>query len=146
MFASNQVLEISGSFNQLEAALRFALDYSGESKNMREEEYQRGCRLTFQVTEDGRYCIGWFYKEKPGEKLPDGWQEYPFRFSVLIVAKIIEQHLNQFDAERDIWDGGYEKGFLMKAIPESMSEETAGIKEPFYGIVSFAPYTCFYSK
>lgn len=31
-------------------------------------------------------------------------------------------------------------------MTESMSEETAGIKKPFYGIVSFAPYTCFYSK
>ena len=35
---------------------------------------------------------------------------------------------------------------VMKNIPETFSDEKNGIKRPFYGIVSFEPFTNFYSK
>ena len=34
----------------------------------------------------------------------------------------------------------------MKCIEEYLGSEHDGIKNPFYGIVYFEPYTCFYSK
>lgn len=144
MFSSNQVLEVSGSLshqNELENALEFALKHSGYEKNMKQEKIDRGCKLLYQVTEDGKFCIGWGFKD-----IPEGWIEYPFRFDIEIVSKIIRQHLETFPVEKDIWDGAYEKGFIMKCIKEYMGSEHDGIKEPFYGIVYFKPYTCFYSK
>lgn len=34
----------------------------------------------------------------------------------------------------------------MRAIPETFSNLDNGIQNPFYGIVSFETFTCFYSK
>lgn len=144
MFASNQVLEVSGCLSlsgELEAALEFALKYSGEDKNMLQSEIDRGCKLVYQITKDGRYCIGWGF-----ESIPSGWSEYPFKFDIASVSKIIQQHLENYPVKEDIWAGAYEKGFIMKCIDESLASENDGIKNPFYGIVYFKPYTCFYSK
>lgn len=144
MFSSNQILEVSGNLshpNELESAIEFALKYSGKIKNMTREEIDRGCKLLYQITDDGKYCIGWGF-----ENIPKGWLEYPFRFEVDIVSKIIRQYLEDFPVEEDVWDGSYSKGFIMKCIDECMSQEKNGIKNPFYGIVYFKPYTCFYSK
>jgi len=144
MFSSNQILEVSGSLfdrQQLESALEFALRYSGYSKSLEQKEINRGCKLLYQITEDGKYCIGWGFQE-----IPKGWNEYPFRFNVEIVSKIIQQHLEQFPIVYDGLDGSYEQGFIMKSVGESMESERDGIKAPFYGIVYFEPYTCFYSK
>ena len=144
MFSSNQVLEVSGSLEhreELESALEFALNFSGHSKMMKKEEIDRGCKLLYQITKDGKYCIGWGFKD-----VPEGWFEYPFRFDIDIVSKIIHQHLESFPIENGIWDGSHEKGFIMKIIDKFANTEKAGIKSPFYGIVYFEPYTCFYSK
>ena len=144
MFSSNQILEVSGSLsdqNELESALEFALKYSGNAKKMEKSEIDRGRKLLYQITEDGKYCIGWGV-----EDVPDGWTEYPFRFDIDIVSKIIRQHLADSPVEKDILDGSYDKGFVMKCIEEWMGSEHDGIKNPFYGIVYFKPYTCFYSK
>ena len=88
-----------------------------------------------------KYCIGWGFKD-----VPEGWIEYPFKFDISIVSRIILQHLESFPVEKDIWDGSYQKGFIMKCIEEYLGSEHDGIKNPFYGIVYFEPYTCFYSK
>ena len=144
MFSSNQILKVSGCLslpNELEDALEFALKYSGHYKNMSQSEIDRGCKLLYQITEDGKYCIGWGFKE-----IPEGWLEYPFKFDINIVSNIISQHLESFPLEQGIWDGSYEKGFIMECIDECMSFEKDGIQKPFYGIVYFKPYTCFYSK
>ncbi len=144
MFSSNQVFEVSGCLsmrNELEMALEFALNYSGEAKNMKQEEIDRGCKLLYQITEDGKYCIGWGFEE-----VPEGWFEYPFRFDVEIVSKIIRQHLETFPVKRGEWDGSYEKGFVMKIIHSAYNYNKEGIKNHFYGIVYFEPYTCFYAK
>ena len=144
MFSSNQVFEVSGSLSmpdELEMALKFALDYSGEAKNMKQEEIDRGCKLLYQITEDGKYCIGWGYKE-----IPEGWSEYPFRFDVDIVSRIIKQNLETFQDKRGEFDVSYSKGFIMKCVDRCASPDKTGIKNPFYGIIYFKSYTCFYAQ
>lgn len=144
MFSSNQIFEISGSLshcNELEMALEFALEYSDEVKNMYKEEIDRGCKFLYQITEDGKYCIG-----SSKKNVPEGWNEYPFIFNIDNVSKIIRQHLETYPLEKGIGEGSYEKGFIMKCIREHLGSENDGIKNPFYGIVYFKPYTCFYSK
>lgn len=134
MFSSNQILQISGDLNH-ENELKNALEFALNLDNTRLES------IVYQITEDRRYCIGWYY-----ENIPDGWTKFQFDFNSEIVAKIIAQHLEKFPKEEGFWDGSYSKGFLMKIIDESLANESNGIKNPFYGIVSFEPYTCFYSK
>lgn len=142
MFSSNQVLEISGDLgneNDLYNALEFALKSSGNISSFTRKENPSKC--VYQITEDGRYCIGWAY-----EDVNDGWIEFQFNFNLSIISQIISKHLRKQEIKRAIWEGGYSKGFIMKAIPESLGGEYNGIKNPFYGIVEFKPYTCFYSK
>lgn len=133
MFSSNQVFEISGEYDQLESALRFALKHHGDGD---------GKELFYQITEDGKYCIGW-YEGK-------GWNKYPFDFNPHIVSEIIEQHLRKLpkdkESEYEWCDGCTARGFLMKVIDETFSSEMNGIKDPFYGIVSVEPFECFFSK
>lgn len=136
MFSSNQVLEVSGDLehrDDLQNALEFALKASGHNKPK--------SNIVYQITEDGRYCLGWAFLD-----IPDGWHEYPFEFDVEITAKIIAKHLNKQSIRYSGYDGSHNKGFLMKVIEESMASEDGGIKNPFYGIVEFSPFTCFYSK
>ena len=143
MFSSNQKLEISGSMNQLEFALHFALCYSDHAKNMTRPEIERGCKLVYQITDNGKYCIGWGFGE-----VPNGWKEYPFDFDEAIVARIIGQHLykQEYPASGYEWaDGGMDKGFLMKGIHDAYGDEYK-IENPFYGIVVFEPFTNFYAK
>ena len=142
MFSSNQILEFSGSLShsgELYNALEFALKASGNLDRFTRADKPSKC--VYQITEDGRYCIGWAF-----DKIEKGWTEFPFDFDLNIISQIIIKHLEKQKIDRDIWDGGYSKGFIIKAIPESMASESNGIKNPFYGIVEFSPYTCFYSK
>lgn len=142
MFSSNQILEVSGDLSQgndLYNALEFALKVSGNINSFTRAENPSKC--VYQITDDGRYCVGWLYKD-----IEDGWTEFQFDFDLGIISQIILNHLRNQEIEKDIWDGGYHKGFIMKAIPESMGDEYDGIKKPFYGIVEFKPYTCFYSR
>ena len=43
----------------------------------------------------------------------------------------------------NIWN---EEDYSWEVIPETFSDERDGIKNPFYGIVSFETFTNFYSK
>lgn len=141
MFSSNQILEVSGSLshsNELECALEFALKYSGHDKNMLQSEIDRGCKLVYQITEDGKYCIGWGF-----EDIRSGWLKYPFKFDIEIVSKIIKQHLEEFPVKEGMLDGSYGKGFIMKC---PYGEDYMEIENAFYCIVYFKPYTCFYAK
>lgn len=142
MFSSNQILEFSGCLShsgELYNALEFALKASGELDCFTRTD--RPAKCVYQITEDGRYCIGWAF-----DGVKEGWNEFQFDFDLSIISQIITKHLEKQEVERDMWDGSYSKGFIMSAIPESMGSEYKGIKEPFYGIVEFKPYTCFYSK
>lgn len=131
MMSSNQIFEISGDFNQLRSALDFAINYS----RVNEKD------LCFQITNDGKFCIGWGNKK--------GWERFQFGYDLEIVSKIIVKHLENQKYERspyEYYDGETNEGFLMKVIPEVFSDKYEGIKNPFYGIVSFQPFTNFYSK
>jgi hypothetical protein len=143
MFTSNQVLEISGSLSDkedLQAALEFAWMYSGhlEAKNKDGE----GHKMLYQITEDGRYCIGYGYSDM----IPKGWSEFPFEFDIAKVCDEIRQHLEKDSVEYGDLCGLHLGGFLMKCINESLHSENDGIKGPFYGIVYFKPFSCYYSK
>lgn len=137
MFSSNQVLEISGSLSNLESALNFVIDYSG----------YRSSFMCYQITEDGKFCIGWGNSDK---KQPYGnWKKFEFDYDSLIVSRIIIQFLEKQEYNKNVYDcldGSTDSGFLMKAIPETFSEEENGIKDPFYGIVSFEPFVNYCSK
>lgn len=137
MFSSNQILEVSGSLDQIETALKFALEFSGYMKNLTQSEYDRGCRLVFQVTEDGKYCIGWGFKD-----VPNGWTEYQFRPDISIISAIIKQRMEDAPIKDDGWDGSYHHGFIMKKIDYN----TPGVENEHYGIVYFEPFTTFYHK
>ena len=140
MFSSDQVLQYSGPLDNVEYlrnALEFALKASGDLEVFTRNDNPGKC--TYQILDDGRYCIGW-------HEISDIWKEYPFDFDLDIISRIIVQHLEKQEVEYGIGDGSYEKGFLMSAISRSFSNENDGIKRPFYGIVEFRPYTCFYSK
>lgn len=140
MFSSNQKLEISGCIehkNELKNALDFAIKASGWHEPFTRSEKPAQC--TFQVTKDGRYCIGWGGQEK-------GWNEFPFDFDVDIMSQIIVKHLTKQEIAGSFGDGSRHKGFLMKNIKNCFSSEWDGIREPAYGIVVFEPYTCYYSK
>ena len=129
MFSSDQVFEVSGDMSQLEETIRFAIDMYGNRK-----------KISYQITEDGKYCLGWHDEE--------GWKEYPFDFDPHIVAEIVKQHLEKQDCEDQYenWDGCTEMGFLMKVIPQTCADTENGIKHPFYGIVSIEPFMNFYAK
>ena len=130
MFSSEQIFEVSGSMDQLEKAIRFAIDMHGIGRS----------GVSYQITENGKYCLGWGDDEE--------WKKYPFDFDVHIVSEIVKQFLEKQDCEDPYaWaDGSSEKGFLMKIIPEVFSDEKDGIKHPFYGIVSIEPHMNFYAK
>lgn len=135
MFSSNQVFEISGEMLKLEMALDFAIKYEDSKREI----------LVYQITEDGKYCIGW----KPENKLPTGWNDFQFDFDTEIVSKIIVQHLlkqTPTNTEYEYFDGGVNKGFIMRNIPDLFGDEYKGIKSPFYGIVSFEVFENFYAK
>ena len=130
MFSSEQIFEVSGTMEQLEKAIKFAVDMHGIGRS----------GISYQITKNGKYCLGWGDSE--------GWKKYPFDFDAHIVSEIVKQFLEKQDCEDpySYADGSSEKGFLMKAIPEVFSDEEDGIKEPFYGIVSIEPYMNFYAK
>ena len=131
MFASNQILKISGDMSQIEDALSFALKmYDIDTKH-----------ITYQIAKDGKYCLGWHDK--------DGWNKFQFDFDTHIVSEIIKQHIRkQAEPENPYkyYDGSSKKGFIMEAIVNMFSEEEEGVSHPFYGIVSFKPYINFYAK
>ena len=145
MFSSNQKLEVSGplEIEYIQSVLDFVLRYSGQGSHISKEEKERGCLMTFQTTETGSYCIGWGFK-----KLPDGWEEYQFDFDVPIVSRIIKQHIEKCDCYNPFsgYDGTSKKGFIMRNIEGGYAADERGIKNPFYGIVEFAPYTVYYAK
>jgi hypothetical protein len=143
MFSSNQILEVSGCLThnmELYNALEFALKAS-DNLIAFNNKTKADVKCVYQITEDGRYCIGKAYG-----KPKDGWNEYPFDFDLSIISQIIVKHLEKQEVQYDMWDGSYSKGFLMKAIEESFASVENGIKQPSCGIVEFSPYTCFYSK
>ena len=135
MFSSNQVLSVSGELDikYIKHCLSFALQLAGY-------DYNNSTSIcTCQITEDGRYCIGW-----ASGSIPNGWNTYPFDFDIDIISSIILKHLKNKDRYNN--SCAECSGFCMNVIPETLAETENGIIKPFYGLVSFMPYLCIYSK
>ena len=140
MFSSNQIFEISGCLSDRDAlknSLEFALKYYGIDVKGADGRI----KVVYQVTQDEKMCIGWGFDE-----IPTGWKEFPDEFDIDKVIDSIEQFLSTFPLKKGNADGSYKEGFVMRVIKEYMGSEYDGIKNPFYGIVYFEPYTCFYSR
>lgn len=133
MFSSEQIFEVSGDMDQLEKTIDFAVSMHGLPASK---------TLSYQITKDGKYCLGWYDE--------NGWKKLPFEYDAHIIAEIVKQHLNKQDCENpyssNLYDGSSEKGFLMKVIDNTFSDEENGIKHPFYGIVSIEPFYNYYAK
>ena len=144
IFSSNQVFAISGDLdckNGIEDVLKFALKYSEINKSMMKPKSGRTSRLIYQITKDGKFCIGRSY-----ENVPEGWKKFPFKFTIKDVSDFIRKHLEEYPVVENVWDGSYRKGFLMKNVGEVFGDEYKGIRNPLYAVVYFEPFTCFYSK
>jgi hypothetical protein len=134
MFSSNQIIRISGPLDgeDLHKALTYVLQTYYDGKVDTE-------RLSYQVTEDGKFCIGWTETED--------WKRFQFNFSMKNISTTVESYLkNKGKFDEPNIDGCMEKGFLIENIDSCMSEEMDGIKSPFYGIVKISPYTVLYAK
>ena len=150
-FSSNQKLEISGPLDEeyIKYVLQVFFKLSGQDKHISKVEYERGCKVVYQISKNGNYCIGWGFKN-----IPNGWQEYQFDFDYSIVSLVIKQFLEKKDKSEFLdynkyisGDGTTEKGFFARVIGDAYSEEEVhGIENPFYGIVEFSPYAVYYAK
>ena len=157
MYSSNQTLMLSGDLEDgdLKNAFELALRCSDTDIAAK--------KVIFQITKDGRICIGTVEKS---DQIPAGWKKFSYgltSYSIptntstdwhsylyeLRVDKICESiklHLEKFKIEKGNAEGRYVPGFLMEAIKNCMDSEYNGINNPYYGIVSFAPFTCFYAQ
>ena len=135
IFSSNQVLSVSGELDikYIKHCLSFALQLAGY-------DYNNSTSIcTWQITEDGRYCIGW-----SSGSIPNGWNTYDFGFDINKISEIIYKHMSTVDPYKA--NNCLEcSGFVMDVIPETLAETENGIIKPFYGIVCFRPYLCKYS-
>ena len=151
MFCSNQKLEICGPLDEeyIKYVLQVFFKLSGQDKHISKEEYERWCRIVYQISQNGNYCLGWGF-----ENIPNGWQEYQFDFDYSIVSLVIKQFLEKKDKsefldynEYENLDGTVKKGFFAIVIQCTLDEEDVhGIENPFYGIVEFSPYAVYYAK
>lgn len=144
MFSSNQVLEISGGMDQIEAAIGFALKYSGHTQCFTRIEQPSRC--VFQTTADGRYCIGWALRK---EETPEGWAEFPFDYDAAIIARIVRQWLEKTPLphnDNECYDGTSKLGFLLQESGGCRWKERERIKTGSRCIVTIRPYWCFYAK
>lgn len=136
MFSSNQLLSVSGELDikYIKHCLSFALQLAGYDYN------SQTSICTWQITDDGQYCIGW-----ASGSIPNGWSPYDFEFDVDKISEIIYNHMSTVDPYKANNCAAC-SGFVMDVIPETLAEQENGIVKPFYGIVYFRPYLCTYSK
>lgn len=143
MFSSNQVLEISGSLDQLKAAIDFAIAYSGHKECFTRRD--RPAKCVYQITDDGCYCIGWNYGE-----VEEGWTEYPFDYDAKIISQIVRQYIEKAEKpinEFEKYDGSTCVGFLLQEGPGGKTyEERNCVKNAFFCIVNIRPFWCYYDK
>lgn len=66
----------------------------------------------------------------------DDWKEFPFGtdFQIDSVVRMVMEHLIKQEIKKDIWDGSYRHGFLMRVIPEYSNNKPDGIKTPCMGL------------
>lgn len=142
MFSSNQIFRISGSIGpdgELESAVRAALEISGKDAIFRREKDP--AKMVFQITESGKYAVGWCWENTPAE----GWTMLPFDYDINILCAIIRKHLEKQRPVSIPFDGSCEKGFLLCATGDGFYDKE-DVTSPFYCIFTVEPYTCFYAK
>ena len=142
MFSSNQVFQLSGRLNEeeIKRALEFILKIADHTTDIKGKP--TGCEYVFQLADgSGDFCIGYDYGSHN-----ENWHRFQFGYDVDVVSKVIKNHLSKlyFPTTWDGADGSTEKGFLATVMSGSYAPEEEGIKDPHYGIVRFAPFTCFY--
>lgn len=142
MLSSNGEFCITGDLhlkNDLENTLEFLV------KKTRMYEYvtrkEKPSKCVFQITPDGRYCIGMTWDKK------EGWNEFPFDFDIPIIAAIISKHLEKQKLDYSCGgDGSFYAGYKAVNSDNSWLEEKNGIKNPHYCHIIFEPFTCYYAK
>lgn len=159
MYSSNQTLMLSGDLEDKDLKNAFELALRCSDTDITAKDIQ----VIFQITEDGRMCIGTVGES---DQIPAGWKKFLYNlnrdsipsntptdwhnyFYELIVGQIcesIKMHLEEFKLKKGKAEGTYVRGFLMEGINDCMDSENNGITNPYYGLVSFAPYTCFYAQ
>lgn len=137
MFSSNQKFSVSCEEKQLPGVLALALD-------MRLSHIKKPT-LTYQLTADGKFAIGWGGEEK-------GWQKFPFDFPsnemlVAMIKQFISTAPHSHNPEDDDFgDGSTYPGYLVEVIQDSFASDWNGIKSPCYGILYIQRFNCFYHK
>lgn len=139
MFSSNQKFSVSCEEKQFPGVLALALD-------MRLSLVTKPT-LTYQLTADGKFAIGWGGEEK-------GWQKFPFDFpSNEMLVAMIKQFISTTSPlhkihleDEDFGDGSTHPGYLVEVIPGNFAPEWNGIKNPCYGILYIRRFNCFYHK
>lgn len=135
MFASNQLFTISGSLDQLENAITFLMSHAGLTH---ESLHDTKRALVFQITEDGKYHLG--YSILPA---PEGWEKYIFKYDPHIISLIIQQHIKYQEQPKSIYDnadGSTTKGFLLTV------DKPDNLKSSFCYLATIEPYTIYYAK
>ena len=146
MFTSNQVIAVSGTLSksdkEMEKALEFALKLHGEVEVTEQGELKTNCTFIYQITENEKFCLGLGYSN-----VPDGWHVYAGELKLDSICDKIREFIEPLPGRGGPFRRGMTvQGFIMKNIEECLKSEKDGIKSPFYGIVYFEPFTCFYSK
>lgn len=139
MFSSNQKFSVSCTEEQLPGVLALALD-------MRLNHVKKPT-LTYQLTSDGKFAIGWGGEDK-------GWQKFPFDFpSNEMLVSMIKQFISTTSPlhkahleDDDFGDDSTRPGYLLEVIPGNFASEWNGIKNPCYGILYIRSFYCFYHK
>lgn len=136
MFASNQEFKISGEFEDLSMALKFALELSNvEGICLREK---RPCKVCFQIFKNNEFCIGKYLDKKY-----DGWNDFSFDYDVELLALSIIQFLKKQEVETFDGDGTDSKGFLLENISYKDSDN---IKNHWVGDIKFSVFNNYYAK
>ena len=124
---------ISGdNVEDIEEALSFALNFNGDISNYTKLKNPLNC-IFKRKPENTEFLVTTSVDEFLDEDC--GWCLFPFSFDIKIMSMIINKYLEKQDIDDEGWDGSYHKGFLLSIEK----------KEPF-DIITFSPYTTFYSK
>lgn len=143
MFSSNQIFQVSGTLDDIERVLDFAIRQSGEHELFTRTESP--VPIVYQITDNGLYCLATAYGGTPDED----WSLYPFDYDPKIIARIIRQWLElqpRPKSDYDCCEGGHAPGFICQELWSLDPKLRDHIKSPYYGFLTFRPFTNWYSK
>lgn len=96
-------------------------------------------KFIYQITEDGAICLGW----KP-EKVPKEWLEFKYAYDLEEIASVIYEQLSKHPIKDGCCFDKHEAGFRVRMFPEVGKAVPLwdNVKNPYYCLVVFEPYTC----